>query len=145
MKSAISLLKQDHVLLKRLFRNFRKAKGHARSEIFRQIHEEIAAHVRVEDEILYPALEEIATDESEARYHEAREEHEEIRMLLDEMSGLDHDSRRFASDFVTLMQVLERHIELEEEGIFPLMRQYVSRTEFLEMGHVIEERKSAKI
>lgn len=146
MSNAIRLLKKDHSNVKKLFRRFEKtdlSDGGTRADLFRQIHEELMLHTQVEEEILYPALEGIGTQESILYHEEAQQDHEGVKALLDVMSNFDPSDELFARHMGQVIYEVEYHIREEEEGIFPLLKKYLPSMELKAMGEAMEERKSA--
>jgi hemerythrin superfamily protein len=146
MKDAISLLKKDHATVKKLFRRYEKSGPgdiETRAVLFRQIYDELTLHTEIEEELLYPLLEAMDTDQSDEVRDEAREEHAEVKALLDELNYLETDSSRFTLDVGKVIQGVEHHIKEEEEKIFPLLKRRFSKTRLEAIGHDIEQRKSA--
>jgi hemerythrin superfamily protein len=147
MKNAITLLKKDHKSVRKLFKKIQKARdpGDAmlRSDLFHQIREELTLHTQVEEELVYPVLADIRTPESDDYHESARHDHQEVKILLDEMNHLDVSSDSFMADMDRVIEIVEYHIREEEDEIFPLMKQYVARTDLLAIGEQIEERKAA--
>lgn len=147
MRNAITLLKRDHKSVLKLFKKIRKTwdpdEPMLRSDLFHQIREELTLHTQVEEEIIYPVLADIRTPESDDYHESARHDHQEVKVLLDEMNHLDASSDAFHADMERVMEIVEFHIREEEDEIFPLMKHYVARTDLLAMGEQIEERKTA--
>jgi iron-sulfur cluster repair protein YtfE (RIC family) len=142
--NALRLLKKDHLVVKRLFRRFEKtdlSDGAARVDLFHQIHEQLSMHTQVEEEILYPVLGSIGTQEAEDYFREAHDDHEEVRNLLAEMTILDPTSDEFDLTMGRIIESVEHHIEEEESGIFPLLKKYLARPRLRTIGERIEQRK----
>ena len=146
MTDAIKLLKKDHAAVKKLFRKFEKSgpgEVETRALLFRQIYDELKLHTEIEEELLYPLLKDLDTDESIEAYEEAHEEHAEVKELLEELNYLETDSGRFTLDVGKVIQGVEHHIKEEEEKIFPLVKRRCSKARLEAMGHEIEQRRSA--
>ena|SRR5688572_15230736 len=147
MKNVIRLLKDDHAFVKKLFRQYERADKPAdlplRADLFRQINDELTLHTRLEEEIVYPALEDLGTEVADAYHGDAHEDHEEVKRLLYDLNHVDPGSDRFDLDMKRVILVVERHIEEEEEGILPYMERRLNQLKLDLLGEEIEERKHA--
>lgn len=82
----------------------------------------LEAHIRIEQEIFYPALEEVdkALHEMVA---EGIQEHHVGDVLMQEMRRLPPDSEEYDAKFKVLQESVEHHIEEEEQEMFPLAKE----------------------
>jgi len=126
-RAATDLLREDHRKVKQLFMAFQKlddADTSTRADLFESIHQELTIHARIEEEIFYPAVAEAVEDEDTADLIEdAREAHEEVKTLLEEMTELSPDAEAFQAKMNALRENVERHAEEEEKELFPCFRE----------------------
>lgn len=135
---ALELLKEDHQKVKHLFEQAENAEGDDLEKICEQIKTELEMHAHIEEAIFYPAMEKY--DELKEMVQESREEHQEIKTLLAEMSSGDDD---LESKLEELMEVVEHHAEDEEEGeMFPKVRELVDAQELARMGEQLQAAKA---
>jgi hypothetical protein len=112
-------LRQEHRALAPLLERLRAGGPDWRRD-FARLRRELAAHVAVEEAVLYPSLR-----ESPATRHatlEALEESRVLRSLLDRLTGLDATDAEWPSALDALDDSLRRHVE-EVEG--PLLSRAV--------------------
>jgi hypothetical protein len=144
-KDAINLLKTDHEKVRALFAELQETPGRAtkkRMTLMNELIQEITIHAQLEEEIFYPAYQEIATDEEEAKkFYEAAEEHGIVKMLLPELDTVDAGTAEFAAKIKVLNDLVEHHAKEEEREMFKIMRRELGREELIELGARIMERK----
>ncbi|HSH23838.1 MAG: hemerythrin domain-containing protein [Actinomycetota bacterium] len=127
MSDITKVLLDDHARVKRLF--LRTAQGTEDYEAALDVCDELVIHATIEEELVYPALREVnphAADESE-------EEHEEVKELIAEIQDLDPDDPALRSMVLQLKRAFMRHVEKEEEVVFPQIDQAFP-DQLLEMG-----------
>jgi hemerythrin superfamily protein len=72
---------------------------------------------------------------------EALEEHQEAKMLLDELEELGADNHDFSSKLQQLMEAVEHHVEEEEGEMFPKIREVFDEDELEQLGQELESAK----
>ncbi len=140
---AITLLKQDHELVKKMLAEGEKTTERAdktRTELFARLKGELEIHERIEEEVLYPALRD--NPKSEEIAYEAYEEHHVVDRILEELEMTPTDSPEWLAKFTVAKENLEHHIEEEEGELFPKARQILSDAQLERMGARMEEIKS---
>ena len=142
-KDAIALLKQDHKNVRQLLKKLESAEeGDKRLQLFNQIESELKVHTQIEEEIFYPAFHEAAEGEKDEHlYYEAVEEHHVVDMVLPEITDTDENSDEFAAKGKVLKDLVEHHIEEEEEQMFPKARKLMDPSDLKELGRRLDERK----
>ena len=137
---AITLLKEDHREVKKLFKDFEDAKGDGRKQkLAHQICLELSVHAELEESIFYPACEGIV-DEEELK--EGYVEHDAAKLLIAEIVANEGGGDDFFDTKVKVLQEeIEHHIEEEEGpgGIFSQARKGDLDTKTL--GEQIAEKK----
>jgi hemerythrin superfamily protein len=121
---AIKLIKDDHKAIKKLFRQFEKAKSDdEKMAAATQALEELQAHAKIEEEIFYPAVrakaEEEGDDEAKDLLNEANEEHHVAEVLMGELKQIGKVDETFEAKFKVLIESVEHHIEEEEGEMLP--------------------------
>ena len=113
-QDAITLLKDDHREVEKLFKEFEKAKGEGRKQkLAHEICLELSVHAEIEESIFYPACEG-TVDEDELK--EGYVEHDAAKLLIAEITANEGgDDEFFDTKVKVLQEEIEHHIE-EEEG-----------------------------
>jgi hypothetical protein len=139
-KDAITLLKQDHREVEKLFKEFESAKGDGRKQkLAHQICLELTVHAELEEAIFYPACEGIV-DEDELK--EGYVEHDAAKLLIAEIEANESaDDEFFDSKVHVLQEEIEHHIKEEEgpNGIFAQARKGALDTQAI--GERLSQRK----
>lgn len=117
---ATELLKKQHREVKTLFRQVKKADARGRRSGMDEIAAKLEAHMRIEQEIFYPAVQEIGTKKAEEIVPEAFEEHHVVELVLGELPGVDPKDERFEAKMTVLEELVEHHVEEEEKEMFKL-------------------------
>jgi hemerythrin superfamily protein len=95
---AITVLKEDHELVRRLFAGFGRTTDRAvktRERLTRRLVKELSIHAAIEEQILYPRVREAVKKGDELADH-ALEEHQEAKELLDRIDGMAGDDPELA-------------------------------------------------
>jgi hypothetical protein len=141
-KDGITLLKEDHREVEKLFKQFEDAKGEGRKQkLAHQICLELSVHAEIEETIFYPACEGIV-DEDELK--EGYVEHDAAKLLIAEITANEGaDDEFFDTKVKVLQEEIEHHIEEEEgpNGIFAQARKGKLDTQSL--GEQLAEQKKA--
>ena len=139
---AFTLLKNDHEKVAGLLEKIdatteRAAKG--REDLFTQLKNELDVHARIEEEILYPVLEEY--DETRDISLEAYEEHALVKQLLEELASAPKDDEHWTAKFTVLKENIEHHVEEEEGEMFKKARKVLSEDDIEQLGERLQEAK----
>lgn len=140
---AITLLKNDHKAVEKLFKRFEKSGDRAyveRRNIVDQIIEELSKHAVVEEQLFYPVTRQTVPDVEDIAL-ESLEEHHIVKWLLDELDGMDPEEERFVPKVTVLMENVRHHVEEEESDYFPKVRAELGRNELNELGDAMEKAK----
>lgn len=143
--NAITLLKADHKTVKTLFKQFERLGENARSEkkkVVERIIEELSIHAAIEEQLVYPAARKAVPD-GEDDVLEALEEHHIVKWTLSELEKMSPEEERFDAKVSVLIESVRHHIEEEEEGLFPKMREAIGRKELEALGASLEAAKKA--
>jgi hemerythrin superfamily protein len=140
---AITLLKDDHRTVERLFKQFEQAgdRAHVRKrQIVDRIIEELSVHAAIEEQAFYPVAR-AAVPETEDVALESLEEHHIVKWTLSELVDMDPESERFDAKVTVLMENVRHHVEEEESEFFPKVRDRLSRKELAELGDALADAK----
>lgn len=143
--NAFTLLKNDHEKVAGILEKIdatteRATKG--REELFAQLKNELDVHARIEEEILYPTLEEY--EETRDISLEAYEEHALVKQLLEELAAAPKDDETWTAKFTVLKENIEHHVEEEEGEMFTKARKVLSEDEIEELGNRLEKAKQVQ-
>lgn len=142
---AITLLKEDHKSIEKLFKRFEKAGDRAyveKRKLVDRMIEELSVHAAVEEQVFYPVAR--ATVEGvEDQTLESLEEHHVVKWLLSELEKMDPEHERFDAKVTVLMESVRHHVEEEESDLFPKVREQLGRNDLKDVGEAIEAAKAA--
>lgn len=140
------LLKQDHQKVSGIFQQIQAATGpnaaDERTQLFRELKQELDMHAHVEETILYPALKQSA--ETRSITMEAYEEHQEVKDLLTEIEQTPVKDEEWDTLVLELKESVEHHVEEEEGEMFAQARDVLSPEQIDEIGQRIEAAKQQK-
>jgi hemerythrin-like domain-containing protein len=143
---AIVLLKADHTRVRKLFAQFEeagKAATKTKGAIVDKILEELTVHTYLENEVMYPRVQQLLPA-LEADVLESYEEHHVADVLCLELAAMDADDERFDAKTTVLIESVSHHIDEEENDWFPKVRESLGRQTLQEIGaEMIELRKTA--
>ncbi len=140
---AITLLRNDHKTVEKLFKQFEKseesdAKG--RRKLVDQMIEELSVHATIEEQVFYPAVREDVPDTNDIVL-EGLEEHHIVKWTLSELQGMDPDHERFEPKVTVLMESVRHHVKEEEGELFPEVRKTLGRKRLGQIGEAMEQLK----
>jgi hemerythrin superfamily protein len=143
---AIVLLKQDHKLMRGLFRQFRAAGDTAyatKDRLAKKILEELTVHTYLENECMYPQTRQLMPD-LEDDILESYEEHHVADVLCMELATMSAKDERFTAKMTVLIENVEHHMGEEEHDWFPKVRAGLGRRRLQELGaQMLEMKKTA--
>ena len=138
---AITLLKQDHKAVEKLFKQFEKAKQPAeRRKVAEKVVKELSIHAAIEEMLFYPAVRD-RVPKAEDMVLESLEEHHVVKWVLSEVEDMKADNERFKAKMTVLIENVRHHVEEEESELFPQVRKAVGRKELGELGDAMEKAK----
>jgi hemerythrin superfamily protein len=138
---AITLLKDDHKTVKKLFRDFQAAGDAAtvtKGKLATRIIEELTVHTFLENEVMYPEVRALLPD-LEQDILESYEEHHVVDVLCMELFAMKPDAERFTAKMTVLIENVTHHIQEEEQGWFPTVRSGLTRLQLQEIGAKMAE------
>jgi hemerythrin superfamily protein len=138
--NALEVLKQDHQKVKGLFKEATGSPDQSkRKELFDKIDTELEIHAHIEETVFYPALE--THEELKDLVAKALEEHQEVKIMLEELEELGSESHDFGSKLQELIESVEHHVEEEEGEMFPKVREVFDESQLEQLGQELESAK----
>ena len=118
--NALDLLEQQHREVEDLFEKLESAKAPSQKErVLAKLGDALAAHAKIEETIFYPAA---FAEQTESELREAVEEHLVAKRLLADLLEMEPSDPQFISKVTVLKEVIEHHVEEEEETLFEMVR-----------------------
>ncbi|MGP3789677.1 hemerythrin domain-containing protein [Pseudomonas sp. B392_1p] len=143
--NALDLLKQDHETVRELLDRLEKTTERAvksRAEMLQKLQLELQIHTTLEEEIFYPAYTQAGGKEEAVMAAEAKEEHRTVdSLVLPDLLNTDPGSIPFTGRLKVLKELLEHHIEEEEEELFPQAQKLFDKARLDELGLEMKSRK----
>ena len=143
---AIVMLKDDHKLIRRTFKDFENAGDEAfktKGKLVDRMIELLTVHTYIENEVMYPRVRALLP-ELEDDVLESYEEHHVADVLVVELAAMKPDAERFTAKTTVLIENVRHHIEEEEQEWFPKVREGLGRNVLQDIGaEMIEARKHA--
>ncbi len=118
-KDAIALLKADHRQVEKWFKAFDKARAASRKKtLATQICGALRVHMKIEEEIFYPAF--LTATKDEDLHHEAVVEHDGARKLIAIIEGSGPEDEYYDARVTVLSEMIKHHVKEEEQpgGMF---------------------------
>jgi iron-sulfur cluster repair protein YtfE (RIC family) len=113
------MLEADHRQVESLFEKIDKAEGADRNPLIDELATSLRAHMQLEEDVVYPAMQPVTGAES---VEEGVTEHELAKKTLQEMIDLAPDEPGFGAAFDSVKAGIEHHVEDEEGEVFPKLR-----------------------
>jgi hemerythrin-like domain-containing protein len=131
----ISVLTQDHREMRQLFTELEHLSGgeSLRRTLTDQLIVEVVRHSVAEECYLYPVSRELLPGGEQAA-EEALTEHNRIEGILRRLAVPDLPDDQFALLLSTMITDTRRHLDDEEERIFPLLAEFVPEEDLVELG-----------
>ncbi len=143
---AIQLLKKDHKEVKALFKEFERFSGRAgqkKQPVVTQICQALTLHAQIEEELVYPLLKAVRSQDLKDLVREAAEEHKIAKTLIRELTRLSPDDEQYEAKVTVLGEYVQHHVQEEEQELFPKTRKLLSAKRLAELGETIAARKQA--
>lgn len=113
---ATKLLETQHRKVEAIFKKLESGKG-SKGELLKELADSLAAHMAIEQQIFYPAVRELKED----MVAESFEEHAVAEMELKRLLASQAGTAGFKARVIVLKELIEHHVEEEEEELFPVV------------------------
>lgn len=143
---AIELLTADHRNVEKLFKQYDKLAEEGgtyneREALAATICAELTVHAQVEEEVFYPAARDILDEED--LVDEALVEHATAKDLIAQLADMSPDDDLYDAKVKVLSELIEHHVEEEEEEMFPKLKK--AKLDTASVGHKMAQRKQELI
>jgi hemerythrin-like domain-containing protein len=140
MNDPLTILRSDHREVARMLSALADSdEGAGREKMLAELQTALALHMRIEEELVYPLVEEHVGPEDE---EEAEVEHSLAREGLQKAMSLK-DAPGFGAVVEMLQAGIKHHVDEEEREILPELRSALERDEWRALGDAIAEAKTA--
>jgi hemerythrin-like domain-containing protein len=137
MPDPIKMLREDHQKVKDLFEQFEQSDDEeTKDEIAQTAIQELTVHATLEEEIFYPAAQEVIDQDD--LIEEAQEEHHVVKLIMNELKKMSAGDERFDAKFKVMAESVKHHIEEEESELFPMLQ---GKLDSEQLGQQLESRK----
>jgi uncharacterized protein (DUF488 family) len=140
----LKLLEKDHELFRQILAEGEETTERGvktRTELFARMKREIAIHEQMEEQVLYPALREVAKSRDLAL--EGYEEHHVVDEIFAELEQTPPSDETWAAKFKVAKENLEHHMDEEENEMWKVARREFTDDELEAMGKRMLEIKQA--
>ena len=141
-------IKEEHAGFKEKIAEIKTAKGDRKKKIFRELYAEIHGHHEAEEKVVFPIVKEKAEEEAQKVVLEMIEEHSLISYQFSVVEKTSVENKTWDAKFSVLREVLEHHLEEEEEEFLPMARKMIYKEIWVEaldkFETVLEENKKEK-
>jgi hemerythrin-like domain-containing protein len=135
---ATQLLEQQHRDVEALFSRLEKQIGdkEACAETLAQLANSLAAHMTIEQELLYPNVENLAHDQ----IFESYEEHALAEIALKRLLASDPRTEAFKARITALKELIQHHVHEEESELFPALEDHLDDAQLQSLGQRMQDR-----
>ncbi|WP_437588293.1 hemerythrin domain-containing protein [Sorangium sp. So ce1000] len=126
---ATSLLEKQHRKVESLFKQLESGRAEP-ALVLAELANELAAHMAIEQETFYPAVRQIKED----LILESYEEHAIAELALKRLLSTSPEDSAFKARVTTLKELIQHHVEEEEEELFPAVEKVVGEERLTELG-----------
>lgn len=138
--SVLPILTMDHRKVDILFKEITENTEPERDAgIFHQLKADLTSHSIAEEETVYRRFQNLS--DMKDLMTDAKQEHEDLRTLLDEISDVIDDREAFLDKIDDLQQLVKHHVDQEENKVFPLIKKNSSEEVLVEMSRDFMEAK----
>jgi len=138
---AISMLKEDHDKVKKMFKDFERMheaeEDQEAEQLAKQICNELTVHATIEEEIFYPEVRGAIDDED--LMDEAEVEHASAKELIAQIESMSSGDDKFAAKVMVLGEYINHHVKEEQDEMFPQAKK--AKVDLAELGERMLARK----
>lgn len=133
--NATALLKAQHRKVEALFKKLEGGRSDPQT-VLEELANSLAAHMAIEHEFLYPAAKEV----DDEMVNESFEEHSLAEVALKRLIATDPEDEAFDARVTALKELIEHHVEEEEEDLFPKVEKAIDDATLNSMGKAMKQR-----
>jgi iron-sulfur cluster repair protein YtfE (RIC family) len=132
---ATRLLEQQHRKVEAIFKKLESEGGDAEALVI-ELANDLAAHMTIEQEIFYPAIQGVDRE----AVLESYEEHALGEVALKRLLAADSEAEEFKARVTALKELIEHHVQEEEKELFPKVEKALGDERLAELGKQMAER-----
>ncbi|HTV25073.1 MAG TPA: hemerythrin domain-containing protein [Polyangiaceae bacterium] len=132
---ATALLESQHRKVEALFKKLESGRSDKQA-VLEELADSLAAHMAIEHEFLYPAAKEVDDD----LVNESFEEHALAEVALKRLIATDTEDEAFDARVTALKELIQHHVEEEEEELFPKIEKAIDEETLASMGKAMKQR-----
>ncbi len=138
-KDAVALLRADHAEVSALFAKLEKTRSEAKKkDLAAEICIGLSVHMRIEEDIFYPAIKQALKEKDKELVPEARVEHATLKQLISQVEDASPDEL-FDARMQVMGEYVKHHVKEEQTEMFPKAR--ASGVDLKVLGVKLAERK----
>lgn len=131
---ATEFLESQHRKVEQLFKRIEGSRGN-KEELVQELADSLAAHMHIEERLFYPSVKSL----DKALVMEGVEEHAVARYALRNLLGTNQDDEAFEARVTTLKELIEHHVEEEEDELFPQVRKLMTEEDQRALGAQLKQ------
>lgn len=141
MTDIFTRLKLDHDRHRRMLDRVASSSGDSkeRRDAFEQLRIDVSAHANAEEQSLYAEM--LARPDLQEKGRHSVAEHKEADDYFEELVDMEFNSNEWMSQFKTLKERLEHHMDEEENEIFAAAKKDLSKERADELARIFDDRK----
>lgn len=142
--SATQSIRDSHKVIRGLFRQFEAVDRRAHEMklgVVREIFMMLEIDLRVEEEILFPAITSAAGELGKGMIYDCQSEHHAIRRLIRNLERRDINEEYFNTGFANLISTAEELFKREEDDLFYLGDSVLDQETYGGLSDQIERRR----
>ncbi|RYZ63687.1 MAG: hemerythrin domain-containing protein, partial [Proteobacteria bacterium] len=124
-----------HREVKAIFKKLEDGKSDPKP-LLQELVDNLAAHMAIEQDIYYPAIKELKED----LVMESYEEHSLAELGLKRLLATSPDDEAFAARVTACKELIEHHVEEEEDELFPAVDRKMAKEDLVEMAKTMKAR-----
>ncbi len=132
---ATALLQSQHRKVEALLKKLESGRSEA-GPLLEDLADNLAAHMAIEQELFYPRVKEVDAD----LVNESYEEHSVAELALKRLLATDPEDDSFSARVTTLKELIEHHVEEEEQELFPSVEEQIDEDELAQLGKIMKAR-----
>ncbi len=138
--TAIEMLEEQHREAEELFEQIGETEADDEVEqLFIQLADKLAIHAKIEETHFYPAVKAARTEDI---LLESLEEHLSIKRALSDLLDMDPGDEAFDAKLRVLQELVEHHVEEEENDLFPKVKKILSQDELIAIAQEMMAQQS---
>ena len=146
MTDIYQAIKDDHDKARELMGRIMDTSNRAektRHDLFEEFKLDLWAHHKIEEAVFYSKLRKAKQTKADA--HEALSEHHSANALIEELDSMPKDNDAWIGKFSALKDMVEHHMDEEEDEVFPEAKDVIRGKEAEELGDRFESRKNVVV